>query len=145
MRALIQRVTHANVQVAGNIIGEIDHGILALIGVEKEDTEKNADRLLERILGYRIFADDEDRMNLNVQDIEGGILLVSQFTLVANTKKGMRPSFASAASPEKGQMLFAYLVEQAKEKYPIVASGEFGANMQVSLCNDGPVTFMLCG
>jgi D-tyrosyl-tRNA(Tyr) deacylase len=143
MIALIQRVTSAKVEVAGNTIGEIEQGILALIGVEKEDNEDNADKLLNRVLGYRIFSDQEDKMNLNLQSVNGGLLLVPQFTLAASTKKGMRPSFSSAAPPSVGEQRFNYLVEQANQLHPIVQTGQFGADMQVSLCNDGPVTFWL--
>ncbi len=145
MIALIQRVTNAQVVVDSQIIGAIDNGILALIGVQKEDTQSNAERLLERLLGYRIFSDPEDKMNLSVSDIKGGLLLVPQFTLAADTRKGKRPSFSSAAPPQLGNQLFDYLVEKAKATYPIVETGCFGADMKVSLCNDGPVTFWLEG
>ena len=143
MIALLQRVTNAKVAVAGKTIGAIENGILALIGVEKADTEVQADRLLERILGYRIFSDAQDKMNLNLGDISGGLLLVPQFTLVADTGKGMRPSFSSAAPPTESERLFNYLWQQAARNYPQVEAGEFGADMQVSLTNDGPVTFWL--
>jgi len=141
--ALLQRVTRAEVLVAGESVGQIEQGILALIGVEKGDGNPQAERLLERVLSYRMFADDDDRMNLSLQDIGGGLLLVPQFTLAADTRKGRRPSFASAAPPELGQQQFHYLLQQAKESHANVASGIFGADMQVSLCNDGPVTFWL--
>jgi D-tyrosyl-tRNA(Tyr) deacylase len=143
MIALIQRVSEARVMVAGETIGNIGPGIVALIGVEKADTEATATRLLERILGYRIFADNEQKMNLSLRDISGGLLLVPQFTLAANTSKGMRPSFTSAAAPVDGERLFSYLVQQAKQQHQPVATGEFGADMKVSLINDGPVTFWL--
>lgn len=143
MIALLQRVTNAKVAVAGKTIGAIENGILALIGVEKADTEVQADRLLARILGYRIFADAQDKMNLNLEDINGGLLLVPQFTLVADTGKGMRPSFSSAAPPTESERLFNYLWQQAARNYPQVEAGQFGADMQVSLTNDGPVTFWL--
>lgn len=143
MITIIQRVTTAKVIVNHRIIGEIDAGIMALVAVEKDDTEKTAQRLLERILNYRIFSDENDRMNLSLQDIQGGLLLVPQFTLAANTDKGNRPSFASAAAPEKGLQLFSHLQTIAKATYAHVEFGEFGANMQVSLVNDGPVTFTL--
>ena len=143
MIALIQRVREARVVVDEICVSEIGVGILALIGVEKQDEAAQADRLLQRILGYRIFADADDKMNLSLNDTGGGLLLVPQFTLAADTRKGMRPSFSSAAEPEKGRALFAYLGEQAKEKHRQVAFGEFGADMQVSLINDGPVTFWL--
>lgn len=143
MIALLQRVTRASVEVSGEIIAAIDQGLLVLIGVEKNDDEAGADRLLQRLLGYRVFADDEGRMNLSVRDIGGGLLLVPQFTLAADTTKGMRPGFSSAASPDKGRELFHYLVRQAREQFTHVASGEFGADMAVALVNDGPVTFSL--
>jgi D-aminoacyl-tRNA deacylase len=141
--ALIQRVTNAQVTVSGQVIGEIEHGICALIGIEKSDTEANAERLFQRILGYRIFSDENDKMNLGLSDIKGGLLLVPQFTLAADTKSGKRPSFSTAAPPAQGQTLFSYFIEQAKNSYPYVETGKFGADMQVSLCNDGPVTFWL--
>lgn len=143
MIALLQRVTEARVVVNGKTIGAIAQGLLVLVGVEKGDTEAQAERLLQRILGYRVFADNEDKMNLSVQDINGGLLLVPQFTLAADTGKGMRPSFTPAATPEEGQRLFDYLLQQANDKHASVESGQFAANMQVSLCNDGPVTFWL--
>lgn len=143
MKALIQRVKYANVVVDGNTIGAIDEGILALIGVEKGDDEAKADKLLHRLLNYRIFSDDEGKMNRSLIDIEGGLLLVSQFTLAAETHKGLRPGFSTAAPPAEGERLFNYLVENAKEGHKNVETGEFGADMKVSLLNDGPVTFML--
>ncbi|MDP2901718.1 MAG: D-aminoacyl-tRNA deacylase [Methylovulum sp.] len=143
MISIIQRVTTATVTVHNQIIGKIDTGIMALVAVEKEDAEKEAMRLLERLLNYRIFADENDRMNLSLRDINGGLLLVPQFTLAANTEKGNRPSFASAAAPEKGRELFAYLQQLAKQQYPQVEFGQFGADMQVALVNNGPVTFTL--
>lgn len=143
MLTVIQRVTTAKVSVNHRIIGEINTGILALVAIEKEDNEKTAQRLLERILSYRIFADNNDRMNLSLKNIQGGLLLVPQFTLAADTDKGNRPSFASAAAPEKGLQLFSYLQTLATATYPHVEFGEFGADMQVSLVNDGPVTFTL--
>jgi len=143
MIALIQRVTDASVVVDGETIGAIGTGVLALIGVEKADTEVQAKRLLERILGYRIFADADDKMNLSLGDIQGGLLLVPQFTLAANTAKGMRPSFSSAAAPTDGERLFEHLLQQARLQHKPVAAGRFGADMKVSLTNDGPVTFWL--
>lgn len=143
MIALIQRVSDAKVVEEGEIIGAIGPGVLALIGVEKSDTEATARRLLERILGYRIFADAEDKMNLSLGDIGGGLLLVPQFTLAADTAKGMRPSFSSAAAPGDGERLFDYLLQQARAQHATVAAGRFGADMKVSLTNDGPVTFWL--
>jgi len=141
--ALLQRVTHAEVVVEGAAVGQIEQGVLALIGVERGDGKPQAERLLERILSYRMFADDDDRMNLSLQEIEGGLLLVPQFTLAADTRKGRRPSFASAAAPELGKELFHYLLQEAKQVHAQVDSGIFAADMQVSLCNDGPVTFWL--
>ncbi|MDD5037217.1 MAG: D-aminoacyl-tRNA deacylase [Methylococcaceae bacterium] len=143
MIAVIQRVNQAEVTVEGESLGKIGRGVLALVAVERGDTQAQADRLAERILGYRIFADAEDRMNLSVTDIGGELLLVSQFTLAADTGKGARPSFTPAAPPEEGRRLFEYFVVSMREKYPPIASGRFGANMQVSLINDGPVTFIL--
>jgi len=143
MITLIQRVSSAKVTVDNQDIGKIDTGILALVAVEKDDSEKEAQRLLERILNYRIFADSQDRMNLSLRDINGGLLLVPQFTLAADTNSGNRPSFTPAASPEKGRQLFGYLQDIATATYPKVAFGQFGADMQVALINDGPVTFTL--
>ena len=143
MISVIQRVTSAKVTVNNNDIGNIGIGIMALVAVEKEDTQKDAERLLERILNYRIFADDNDRMNLSLRDINGGLLIIPQFTLAADTKKGNRPSFISAASPGKGLQLFDYLQGLATITYNQVQFGQFGADMQVSLINNGPVTFTL--
>lgn len=143
MIALLQRVTNAKVVIEGKTTGSIENGILALIGIEKTDTEEQANRLLKRILGYRIFADAQDKMNLSLEDINGGLLLVPQFTLAANTEKGMRPSFSPAAPPADGERLFGYLLQQASRHHLQVEAGQFGADMQVSLTNDGPVTFWL--
>lgn len=143
MIALIQRVTHAEVEVEGQVIGAIGRGILALIGVRRGDDTASADRLLTRVLTYRIFPDAENRMNLNLGDIGGGLLLVSQFTLAADTRSGTRAGFTTAAAPELASSLFDYLVQAARTRHPQVAVGQFGANMQVSLTNDGPVTFWL--
>jgi len=143
MIALIQRVTEAKVVVDGSTIGAIDQGLMALIGVEKDDDQAVADKLLKKLLGYRVFSDDDDKMNLSLEAVSGGLLLVPQFTLAANTKSGMRPSFSSAAPPVKGKELFDYLVTQAKSSYSTVETGEFGADMKVHLVNDGPVTFNL--
>jgi D-tyrosyl-tRNA(Tyr) deacylase len=150
MKALIQRVSRASVEIndeAGGhrTAGAIDGGLLALIGVEKGDAEANADKLLHKLLHYRVFSDAEGKMNLNVQQAGGGLLLVSQFTLAADTRKGLRPSFSSAAPPADGERLFDYLVAQARTHALPVATGDFGADMQVALVNDGPVTFMLEG
>jgi D-tyrosyl-tRNA(Tyr) deacylase len=143
MIALIQRVTEARVDVEGATLGAIGPGILALIAVQPDDTPARAERLLERILGYRVFEDDHGRMNRSLTETGGGLLLVSQFTLAADTRSGMRASFTSAAPPELGRRLFDHLVECARHQHPQVATGRFGAYMQVSLVNDGPVTFWL--
>jgi D-tyrosyl-tRNA(Tyr) deacylase len=140
---LIQRVSQARVRVASEVVGEIGRGLLALVGVAKDDTEARADRLLERLLGYRVFPDAEGRMNLCLRDVGGGLLLVSQFTLVADTRKGMRPSFSSGAPPADGRRLFEHLVRRARDAHPQVATGVYAADMQVELINDGPVTFWL--
>ena len=143
MIALLQRVTSASVTVNGEGIAEIGHGLLALIGVEKQDDAVKASRLVERILGYRIFADDEGKMNLNISDVGGSVLLVPQFTLAADTRKGMRPSFSSAADPEAGSALFDTVVDIMELNTDRVQKGRFGADMSVQLVNDGPVTFWL--
>ncbi|HRF64199.1 MAG TPA: D-aminoacyl-tRNA deacylase, partial [Candidatus Competibacter sp.] len=143
MIGLLQRVSAARVEVEGKIVGAIETGLLVLVGVERGDTEAQADRLLERLLGYRVFADADGKMNRSLREIEGGLLLVPQFTLAADTRKGMRPSFTPAASPDEGERLFDYLVAQARRQHALVATGRFGAHMQVSLTNDGPVTFWL--
>lgn len=143
MIALIQRVEESKVIIDGETVGEIGQGIMALIGVERGDDIASADKLLKKILGYRIFSDDDDKMNLSVEAINGGLLLVPQFTLAADTKSGMRPSFSSAAPPAQGEELFDYLVKKAKATYEKVETGKFGADMKVHLINDGPVTFTL--
>ncbi|BFM13050.1 D-aminoacyl-tRNA deacylase [Simiduia litorea] len=143
MKALIQRVTHASVAVDGETIGAIDQGLLVLLGVEKFDDESVAAKLLDKLLNYRVFSDSAGKMNLSVSDIGGGVLLVSQFTLAADTKKGLRPGFSSAAAPEDAKALYAYCLQWLQAKHATVAAGKFGADMQVSLTNDGPVTFML--
>ncbi len=143
MITLIQRVTEAQVRVDGQIIGAIGPGIVALVGITPEDSPAEAERLLQRILGYRIFADDQGRMNLDLRQRGGGLLLVPQFTLAADTRKGLRPGFSTAAAPAVAQPLFESLVERARVLHPQVACGRFGANMQVALVNDGPVTFLL--
>ncbi|HKS54778.1 MAG TPA: D-aminoacyl-tRNA deacylase [Steroidobacteraceae bacterium] len=143
MIGLLQRVTHAEVLVDTRIVGSIEAGLMVLVAVERGDTEQQADRLLERLLTYRVFGDAEGRMNRSLQDTGGGLLLVSQFTLAADTRKGTRPGFSPAAEPQEGKRLFDYLVAQARARHPIVATGEFGARMQVTLTNDGPVTFWL--
>ena len=143
MIGLLQRVSAARVEVAGEESGAIGHGLLVLIGVQKGDDEGKADRLLERLLRYRVFPDEAGRMNLSLKDTEGGLMLVPQFTLAADTRKGTRASFSGAAPPEEGRRLFDYLVERAGCRHPGVQTGRFGADMQVQLTNDGPVTFWL--
>jgi len=143
MLALIQRVNWTHLRIEGQMHAQIDQGILALIGIEKDDDEKAADRLLGKLLAYRIFADDEGKMNLDLKDVGGDLMLVSQFTLAASTNKGLRPSFSSAKPPAEAEPLFDYLVKQAASQHDFVASGVFGADMQIALENDGPVTFLL--
>ena len=143
MLGLIQRVKRAAVEVDGKTVSAIEQGILLLLGVEKADTEASADKLLDKVLAYRIFADEDNKMNCNVQQINGGVLVVSQFTLAADTRKGLRPSFSSAAPPAQAEQLYDYFVARLRERHPQVATGIFAADMQVSLLNDGPVTFML--
>ena len=143
MIGLLQRVTSARVEVAGETVGAIEQGLLVLVGVQRGDEAPQAARLLERLLGYRVFPDARGRMNLSLRDIDGGLLLVPQFTLAADTHKGTRASFTAAAPPEQGADLFDHLVILAMAAHPRVAAGRFGADMQVSLVNDGPVTFWL--
>ena len=143
MLGLVQRVKQASVTVNANITGEIQQGILLLLGIQKTDTEETVNKLIDKILAYRIFSDEHNKMNCNVQQIDGGVLVVSQFTLAADTKKGLRPSFSSAAPPAQAEALYDYFVAQMRNKHPKVATGIFAADMQVSLINDGPVTFML--
>lgn len=143
MIALIQRVRHADVVVAGEQVGAIGPGLLALIGMEKGDSQESIPVLLKKLLKYRVFTDEHDKMNLSLKDTAGGLLLVPQFTLAADTRKGLRPGFSSAAPPERGKELFDSLCRQALAMYPQVAFGRFGADMKVSLLNDGPVTFWL--
>jgi len=140
---LLQRVSEASVKVDDEIVGQIGRGILVLVGVERGDTEAQADRLLERLLGYRVFPDAQDKMNLSLKDIDGELLLVSQFTLPADTQKGTRPSFTPAAAPAEAERLFNYLIEKAQLRHGKVAAGQFAADMKVALVNDGPVTFWL--
>ncbi|MGL5008136.1 MAG: D-aminoacyl-tRNA deacylase [Plesiomonas sp.] len=142
MIGLIQRVREARVEVNGQVVGEIGHGLLILLGVEKEDDEAKARRLVDRVLGYRIFDDADGKMNLNVQQAGGSVLVVSQFTLAADTQKGMRPSFSAAALPQQAEALYDYFSAYCREKIS-TAQGQFAADMQVSLQNDGPVTFWL--
>jgi D-aminoacyl-tRNA deacylase len=141
--ALLQRVTHARVTVHGQIVGEIGPGLLALVGVQADDVSVNARRLAERVVNYRVFADEAGKMNLCLRDTDGGLLLVPQFTLAADTRKGNRPSFSSAAQPEQAQRLFEEVVAAARAFHPRVATGQFGAEMYVALENHGPVTFWL--
>jgi len=143
MKALLQRVREAHVNVAGETVGAIDQGLLVLVAIEPQDNQASVDKMLHRLLNYRVFADAAGKMNLSLKDIAGGLLLVSQFTLAADTRSGMRPGFSTAASPALGEALFGQLLEQAREQHAIVASGRFGADMQVHLVNDGPVTFLL--
>ncbi|MGH8192011.1 MAG: D-aminoacyl-tRNA deacylase [Rhodanobacteraceae bacterium] len=143
MIALLQRVTSASVTVDGETVGAIDAGLMVLVAVEPGDGETQAKRMCERLLGYRVFSDDVGRMNRPLTDIGGGLLLVPQFTLGADTHKGMRPSFTTAASPDEGRRWFDRLVELARAAHPGVATGRFGAHMQVRLVNDGPATFIL--
>jgi D-tyrosyl-tRNA(Tyr) deacylase len=143
MIGLLQRVRHAQVDIGADRIASIGAGLLVLVGVQHDDNEATADRLLERMLGYRVFADADGKMNLNIKQTAGELLLVPQFTLVADTRSGMRPGFSTAASPAMGEQLFTYLLEQARMQPLPVASGQFGQDMQVSLVNDGPVTFWL--
>ncbi|GLS84963.1 D-aminoacyl-tRNA deacylase [Paraferrimonas haliotis] len=143
MIALIQRVSEASVMVDGQVIGEIDKGLLVLLGVEKHDDQTNLTKLVHKVLHYRIFEDDAGKMNLNLQQISGKLLVVSQFTLAADTRKGLRPSFSSAAQPEQAMQAYQDFVELCRLQGVEVATGEFGADMKVSLVNDGPVTFQL--
>ena len=143
MIGLLQRVTEARVEVDGRPVGAIGRGLLVLVGVQLGDNEMRAERLLQRLLGYRVFPDPEGRMNLSVRDLGGELLLVPQFTLAADTKKGTRAGFTTAAPADEGRRLFDYLVTEARAVHTGVATGEFGADMQVQLINDGPVTFWL--
>ena len=143
MIALLQRVTHAKVEVGGAVVGAIDKGLMVLVCAEREDTEQDAQQLLSKLLTYRVFSDEAGKMNRSVKDVAGGILLVPQFTLAADTQSGTRPSFTPAAAPALGKQLFDYFVAQARLQHPQVETGQFGADMQVSLTNDGPVTFWL--
>lgn len=143
MKALIQRVSAAKVVVDNEIVGAIDKGLLVLLGVEKGDSEINATRMLDKLLAYRIFPDEQQRMNRSVVEALGGLLIVSQFTLAAETDKGLRPSFSSAAPPAEAERLYEFLLASARDKHPAVAKGRFGADMKVHLINDGPVTFLL--
>jgi D-tyrosyl-tRNA(Tyr) deacylase len=143
MIGLLQRVGSASVTVEGTIVGAIERGILVFVGVERGDGESQAERLAERILGYRVFADEQGRMNRSVSDIDGGVLLVPQFTLAADTRRGTRASFSGAAEPVEGRRLFDRMVHEVRSRHAVVATGTFGADMRVALVNDGPVTFWL--
>ena len=143
VKGLIQRVSEASVKVDGSVVGQIDRGILLLLGVERDDTKQTADRLLKKVLSYRIFDDESGKMNLSLRDVDGALLIVSQFTLVADTQKGLRPGFSKGASPENGLLLYNYFTDQAQQSHRKIERGVYGADMNVSLVNDGPVTFML--
>lgn len=143
MKILIQRVRSAEVRVDGGMVGAIDAGLLVLVGIEPADDAAVCERMLERTLAYRVFADDSGRMNRSLRDTGGGLLLVSQFTLAADTRSGLRPGFSTAAAPAEAEALFAGLLTLARNRWPVVASGRFGAHMEVESVNDGPVTFLL--
>ena len=143
MIGLLQRVSSARVDIGPDTIGAIGAGLMVLIGVERGDTEQTGDRLVERLVGYRVFPDDHGKMNLSAADVGAGLLLVPQFTLPADTRKGARPSLSGAAPPDEGKRLFEHVVRRARALHPLVETGRFGAHMQVSLTNDGPVTFTL--
>lgn len=143
MKALLQRVSRASVTVGGELVGEIGGGLLVLLGLDRGDDPPAADRMLDRILGYRLFADAEGRMNRSVADVNGGVLLVSQFTLSADTTRGLRPSFSRALAPAQAEPLYDYMLQGLRQRHATVAAGVFGADMQVSLTNDGPVTILL--
>jgi len=143
MKALIQRVSQASVRVDQQVIGKIGRGLLVFLGVEKLDSEAQAERMAEKLMAYRVFADEQGKMNLSVRDISGEILLVSQFTLAADTAKGLRPGFSNAAEPGLAEQLYEFLVDRLRQQSLPVATGQFAANMQVHLVNDGPVTFLL--
>ncbi|SDH88297.1 D-tyrosyl-tRNA(Tyr) deacylase [Pseudomonas flavescens] len=143
MKALLQRVASARVDVAGETVGAIEQGLLVLVGIEPQDSEASCARLLHKLLNYRVFSDEAGKMNLSLKEVGGGLLLVSQFTLAADTRSGLRPGFSSAAPPAQGEALFGHLFEQARAQHPQVACGRFGAHMQVHLINDGPVTLLL--
>jgi D-tyrosyl-tRNA(Tyr) deacylase len=143
MIGLLQRVSGARVDIDGTTVGEIGRGLLVLACAERGDTEEQAERLLERVLNYRVFSDAEGRMNRSLRDVQGGLLLVPQFTLAADTRKGNRPSFTPAAPPEDGRRIFEHLLQRARELHVVTQAGRFGADMQVTLTNDGPVTLWL--
>lgn len=143
MKSLLQRVSRATVTVNAETVGEIEHGLLVFLGLDRDDDRAGANRMVDKLLAYRVFADSEGRMNASVVDVHGGVLLVSQFTLSADTSKGLRPGFSSAMPPREAEQLYDYTLAQLRRHHPLVASGVFGADMQVSLVNDGPVTFLL--
>jgi D-aminoacyl-tRNA deacylase len=143
MKSLLQRVSRATVTVNAETVGEIEHGLLVFLGLDRDDDRAGADRMVDKLLAYRVFADREGHMNASVVDVHGGVLLVSQFTLSADTSKGLRPGFSSAMPPREAEQLYDYTLAQLRRHHPLVASGVFGADMQVSLVNDGPVTFLL--
>lgn len=143
MKFVIQRVTEASVKVDGKVCGAIDHGLVVLIGIGHEDTKEDADKYLKKLVNLRIFSDEDDKMNLSLKDIDGQLLLISQFTLYGNCKKGNRPSFVDAGKPDAAEALYNYIVDEAKKQVNNVATGIFGADMKVSLVNDGPVTIIM--
>ncbi|MFP3515820.1 D-aminoacyl-tRNA deacylase [Pseudomonas sp. SIMBA_077] len=143
MRGLLQRVSGARVDVGGEVVGAIDQGLLVLLAVEPDDTPAHAAKMLHKLLNYRVFSDADGKMNLSLKDVGGGLLLVSQFTLAADTRSGLRPGFSTAAPPAMAEAMFEHVLAEAKRLHPTVESGRFGADMQVHLVNDGPVTFLL--
>lgn len=143
MKALLQRVSAASVAIEGATVAQIEQGLLVLVGLEPDDNQQSLEKMLHKLLNYRVFADEQGRMNRSLTDIQGGLLLVSQFTLAADTRSGLRPGFSTAAPPAQAEMLFEQMVQMAKQRYANVQTGQFGADMQVQLVNDGPVTFML--
>jgi D-tyrosyl-tRNA(Tyr) deacylase len=143
VKALLQRVSQARVTVDATCVGEIAQGLLVLMGLDRDDNRTTADRMVEKLLAYRLFGDSDGRMNSSVVDVGGGVLLVSQFTLSADTRKGLRPSFSAAMPPAEAELLYDYMLSRLRERHSCVAAGVFGADMQVSLVNDGPVTFLL--
>lgn len=143
MKFVIQRVTHAEVEVEQEIIGSIQNGYLVLIGIAEDDNEEIADKLVKKLLGLRIFADENEKTNLSLKDVNGSLLLISQFTLYADCRKGNRPSFVNAGNPEKANELYEYIIEKCRDEVPDVQTGSFGADMKITLLNDGPFTIIL--
>jgi len=143
VKALLQRVSQASVSIDGVEVARIAGGLLVLVGIEPDDNQQSLEKMLHKLLNYRVFTDEQERMNKSLTDIQGGLLLVSQFTLAADTRSGLRPGFSTAAAPAQAEALFEQLVQMAKQRYATVQTGQFGADMQVQLVNDGPVTFML--